>query len=140
MKRMQPNAILPKRATPQSAGLDLYANADIWIQAKTRRLVPTGIRVIFPPNTFGKIEGRSHLAYFYQIDVMAGVVDGDYRGEIRVVLVNHNPDTGFMIRRGERIAQLLIHNIEYFEPVDIPDNVVIEPTTRGICGFGSTGI
>ena len=138
-KKMYPNAIIPKRATPGSAGMDLYASADVLIQSKSRRCVPTGIKAVFPPNTFGKIEGRSHLAYFYQIDVVGGVIDNDYRGELKVILVNNNPDVGFLIKSGDRVAQLIVHNIDFWPSKEITGNLPL-PTVRNSDGFGSTGI
>ena len=139
IKRLYPSAIIPKRGSAKAAGIDLYASTDVTIQAKTRRLIPTGIRIILPPNTFGKIEARSSLAYFLQLDVVGGVIDEDYQGEMKVIIVNHNPDCSITIKKGDKVAQLVIHNIEYYEPIEISDKVVIKPTARGKAGFGSTG-
>ena len=140
VKRVHPSAIMPKRCTAKAAGIDLYASSDVQVQVRTRRLIPTGIRIILPPNTFGKIEARSSMAYFLQLDVVGGVIDEDYQGEIKVIVVNNNPDCSIPIKKGDRVAQLVIHDIKYYEPIEISDKVVIHPTARGKAGFGSTGI
>lgn len=97
--------------------------------------VPTGIHVEIPPDYVGLIWPRSGLAVRHGIDTLAGVIDSDYRGEVRVVLVNHGTEA-FRIAPGDRIAQLLIQRIERGTFVRGGD---LAPTGRGEGGFGSTG-
>lgn len=98
-------------------------------------LVPTGISVAIPPGYYGRIAPRSGLALKNSIDVGAGVIDGDYRGKVGVILFNFD-DQPFVISAGDRIAQLILE--KYAEaPVEVVDT--LPPTTRGSGGFGSTG-
>lgn len=117
------------------AGLDLYACKDFNIPPRTRLLVPTGIKVKLPIGTYGRVAPRSGLS-LKGIDVAAGVIDRDYTGEIRVLLVN-NSDFNCIGKKGDRIAQLVIERIA---TVDIEQVDSIGQTARGDKGFGSTGI
>lgn len=128
---------LPSRQTPQSAGLDLYSNISVTISKGEHTLVPTGIRVALPFGYEAQVRPRSGLALKYGVTVLntPGTIDADYRGEVGVVLINHGAED-FHIRRGDRIAQLVISKIEMtdFEEVDeLPDS------QRGEGGYGSTG-
>ena len=103
--------------------------------AMKRGAVSTGISVALPAESAGLIWPRSGLAAKHGIDTLAGVIDADYRGEIRVVLINHGP-ADYTIRKGDRIAQMLIQKIEFIDVVEsdsLPDSV------RGVGGFGSSG-
>lgn len=125
----------PRTATTQSAGADLFAGADTVIAAGARQLVPTGLHLAIPAGFAGLIWPRSGLAVREGIDTMAGVIDSDYRGEVQVLLINHG-ERPCTIRRGDRVAQLLIQRVEpaIFEPVEqLPDS------ERGAGGFGSSG-
>lgn len=126
---------LPEYATIGSAGADLRASGAVEIPPGDRAAVPTGLRVQIPPGHVGLVWPRSGLAVRHGIDTLAGVIDSDYRGEVRVVLVNHGPDR-FSIARGERIAQLLVQRVERAVFAGVPD---LEDTERGGGGFGSTG-
>jgi dUTP pyrophosphatase len=129
---------LPRYATPAAAGLDLLAavTADLVLTPGGRALVPTGIAIALPPGFEGQVRPRSGLALKSGVTVLnsPGTIDADYRGEIGVVLVNlgHAP---FTVRRGDRIAQLVIApclHAEWREATTLPS------TQRGGGGFGST--
>ena len=131
---------LPAYATPQSAGLDLRANIDesIVLHPMERRLVPTGLHIALPEGYEAQIRPRSGLALKHGITVLntPGTVDADYRGEIMVLRVNFSTDD-FVIRDGERIAQMIVARYEQaaFEPVE-----VLDETERGTGGYGHTGV
>lgn len=139
VKRLHPNAVVPSRGSPGAAGLDLSAcvEHDHILRMGNRLIIPTGIAIELPtPNMYGRIAPRSGLAAKSGIDVMAGVIDCDYRGEIKVILVNHG-SVDFVINHGDRIAQLIIERIIYPTVVVALD---LDETPRGADGFGSTGI
>ena len=130
---------LPAYATSQSAGMDLRANIDapITLQPLERRLVPTGIYIALPVGYEAQVRPRSGLATKHGITVInsPGTVDADYRGELRVSLVNLSNEA-FTIEDGERIAQMVVarHETVEWEAVD-----VLDETERGAGGWGSTG-
>lgn len=131
---------LPKYATAQSAGADLLAaiDANITIAAGEWALVPTGIAIALPTNFEAQVRPRSGLAAKNGVTVLntPGTIDADYRGEVKVVLINHSKQD-FVVERGMRIAQVI------FAPVvQAQWNVVedLEATARGEGGFGSTGV
>jgi len=130
---------LPEYATAQSAGLDLKANLSepVTLQPLQRAMVPTGLFIALPPGFEAQIRPRSGLAAKHGITVLntPGTVDADYRGEIKVILVNLSQDP-FEIVPGERIAQMVVarHETVEWEAVEILDG-----TERGAGGFGSTG-
>jgi dUTP pyrophosphatase len=130
---------LPEYATALSAGMDLRANLvdDIVLQPLQRALVPTGLYIALPEGVEAQIRPRSGLAYKNGITVLnsPGTIDADYRGEIKVLLVNLSSDP-FTIKNGERIAQMVIaaHAKVQWESVN-----ELATTTRGAGGFGHTG-
>ena len=128
-------AIIPTKATPGSAGWDLYADENLAIRPLSRAMVATGICIALPDHTAGLIWPRSGLAYKHGIDVLAGVIDFDYTGPVNVVLQNHS-DEWFTINPGDRIAQLLIQPIT---EVNLMLVASLDDTQRGAGGFGSTG-
>ncbi len=128
---------LPARATPGSAGFDLRAAEDLTIPSGEWRVVPTGLALAVPDGWEGQVRPRSGLAAKHGVTVLnaPGTIDADYRGEIKVPLVNHGP-TPFVVTRGERIAQIL------FAPVPVVELRVVDRLSeahRGDRGFGSTG-
>ncbi len=126
---------LPAYAHAGDAGADLRSAVAVTIPPRGRLLVPTGIRIALPEGHAGLIWPRSGLAVERGLDCGAGVIDSQYRGEIRVLLFNHS-DEAVAIQPGDRIAQLVIQPVARvrFEPVEaLPD------TGRGESGFGSTG-
>lgn len=125
----------PARASAAAAGLDLRSRMPYVLEPMERVLVPTGFAFELRPGTYGRIAPRSGLANKHGIDVLAGVIDADYRGEIHVLLINLG-DQGFIIKPGDRIAQLIISPIETAS-VMVSDQLGV--TGRGAGGFGSTG-
>ena len=134
-KLLSGDATLPTRATTGSAGLDLYASEETSISSGSRRVVKTDLSLAVPMGTYARIAPRSGLAFKHGIDVCAGVVDSDYRGPLGVVLSNLSDKT-FEIKKGDRIAQLIIEQIAILDPVEVDS---LDSTTRGSGGFGSTG-
>ena len=130
---------LPSYATIQSAGMDLRANLDepIILKPLQRCLVPTGLFIALPADCEAQVRPRSGLAFKHGVTVLnsPGTIDADYRGEIKVILVNLS-DAEFVIEDGERIAQMVIARYEQSEWVEV-DN--LEDTERGAGGFGHTG-
>jgi dUTP pyrophosphatase len=132
--KLVPTAILPSRATPGSSGYDLYSTDSYVVLPGRRVVVSTGISLHFPPGTYGRIAPRSGLAVKHGLDTLAGVIDPDYTGEVKVVLQNLDTQQPFVIRPGYRIAQLILENFT------IADVVEATATDRGAGGFGSTGV
>lgn len=132
------NAIVPSRGTIGAAGYDLSAfiSEEVVIPANTRKLFPTGIKMIIPTNMYGRIAPRSGLAYKHGIDVLAGVIDSDYRGDIGVILLNTG-DTPFVVKPGDRIAQIIFETCHVFELTTVDS---LDESARGASGYGSTGV
>lgn len=126
---------LPSYSQPGDAGADLQSSTEVVIPARGKKLIPTGIRISLPKGHVGLIWPRSGLAFKFALDCGAGVIDSQYRGEIKVLMFNHS-DEDYRIKKGERVAQLLIQKVETatFIKVDALDS-----TRRGQAGFGSTG-
>lgn len=137
VKRLSPNATLPHRATPRSAGYDLFASAPMLIPSRGKALVPTDISISIPQGTYARIAPRSGLAHKHFIDVGAGVIDEDYRGSVGVILFNFG-DQAFEVQQGDRIAQLILERIEADAVVEEVQE--LDDTVRGEGGFGSTGV
>ena len=136
IKKSDELAKTPTRANDSDAGYDLYSTQEGVIPAGGRRIVKTGISIAIPPGYYGRIAPRSGLAIKRGIDVLAGVVDSGYRGEVGVILINHSKKN-FDIHRGMRIAQIIFSRV--------PETVLIEKsslskTKRDQGGFGSTGV
>lgn len=134
---------LPQYATPQSAGLDLRANIqqDIVLNPGQRTLVPTGLHIQLPVGYEAQIRPRSGLAIKHGITCLnsPGTIDADYRGDVGVILINHGTEP-FVIKQGERIAQMVIakHETAEWESVESMDQ--LEDTERGSDGYGHTGV
>lgn len=141
VRALSPRAHLPERATEGAAGFDLRAalDADLVIEPGARAVVPTGLALALPPGTEGQIRPRSGLALRHGVTVLnaPGTIDEDYRGELRVLLVNLG-DAPYRVEPGARIAQLVVARYEVpdFKLVSADD---FEATARGGGGFGSTG-
>lgn len=151
--KLQSNAQTPTQAKEGDAGYDLYAVEGVTLAPLERKIVKTGIAVEIPRGYYGRIAPRSGLAAKNGIDVMAGVIDCSYRGEVGVILINLNPTQfildpqqqafsrlfgpadSFKIKEGDKIAQIIIekcHEVEFYQ-VD-----TLSSTSRGAAGFGST--
>ena len=134
VQKLNNNAALPKRSTAGAVGYDLCASQDCIIPAKGKGLVKTGLSLTFPAGLYARIAPRSGLALKKFIDVGAGVVDADYRGEVGVVLFNHG-DQDFEVKMGDRIAQLILEKISTPEVEEVSG---LDSTVCGSGGFGST--
>ena len=134
-KRLHSEARLPSRGSARAAGLDLCAIERVTLAPGARAAVRTGLAVAIPEGFYGRVAPRSGLAVRHGIDVLAGVIDSDYRGEILCALVNHGTEA-FEIEPGARVAQLVVEAIATPDPAWADD---LEETERGAGGFGSTG-
>lgn len=134
-KKLTANARIPQRGSAGAAGFDIYCNDFIRLAPRVHCLLPTGIAMAIPHGWVGLIWPRSGLAAKNGIDTLAVVVDADYRGEVKVSLINHGHDV-VEFKPGDRIAQIL------FQPVLLQSVEVDElsDTIRGAGGFGSTGM
>ncbi|EKX38634.1 hypothetical protein GUITHDRAFT_96884 [Guillardia theta CCMP2712] len=130
------SAKAPCRATEGAVGYDVYSAAATVVKGRSSAVVGTGVAVAIPRGCYGRIAPRSGLAVKNSIDVGAGVIDPDYRGEVKVLLFNHG-DEDFAIEPGMRIAQLILE-VCATPPVAVVDN--LDETDRGSMGFGSTGM
>jgi dUTP diphosphatase len=136
--RLDRDLPLPAYAHPGDAGADLLTAVDVTLAPGERALVPTGIAVALPDGYVALVHPRSGLAARHGLSIVnaPGTVDAGYRGEIKVMLINHDPREPIELRRGDRIAQLVIQRVErarFTEVVELPDSV------RGAGGYGSTG-
>ncbi len=134
-KPLHPRAVLPTRGTPLSAGLDLFCLDEVRMEPKTRARAHTGLSVAIPEGFYGRLAPRSGLAAEKGIDVLAGVVDADYRGEIICLLYN-TADEVAVLAAGSKVCQLIIEQIITPEAAWAEE---LEGTQRGAAGFGSTG-
>jgi len=138
IQRLDPGLPLPAYAREGDAGLDLYAAQTVTLSPGARAAVGTGIAVAIPPGCAGFVLPRSGLALRQGLSLVntPGLIDAGYRGEIRVILINHDLDASVTVARGDRIAQLVIQRIEAAQLVEVE---TLTPTSRGAGGFGSTG-
>lgn len=134
--KLHPAAKLPARGSADAAGLDLFSIEELRLEAGARAAVRTGLSVAIPRGFYGRIAPRSGLAVRHGLDVLAGVIDSDYRGEIVCALVNHGQET-LTLEAGQRVAQLIIEAIITPRPTWADS---LDETARGEGGFGSTGL
>lgn len=138
IRRLDPDAPIPAPAHPGDAGADLITTVDVVLGAGERITVPTGIAIALPYGFAGFVLPRSGLAARHGVGIVnaPGTIDAGYRGEIMVALVNHDPTTPVRLRRGDRIAQLVVQRVEQvlFHEVD-----TLPGSARGEGGYGSTG-
>ncbi|PKM56440.1 MAG: dUTP diphosphatase [Firmicutes bacterium HGW-Firmicutes-2] len=131
---------LPKYMSAQAAGLDLFAAVieDVVLKKGEIKLVPTGLKIALPDSYEAQIRPRSGLAFKHGISLVntPGTIDADYRGEIKIIMINFGEED-FTIKRGDRIAQMVINRIEQIN-WELTDT--LEETTRGAGGFGHTGL
>ncbi|XP_012865738.1 PREDICTED: deoxyuridine 5'-triphosphate nucleotidohydrolase, mitochondrial isoform X1 [Dipodomys ordii] len=133
--RLSEHATTPTRGSARAAGYDLYSAYDYTIPPMEKALVKTDIQIALPSGCYGRVAPRSGLAAKHFIDVGAGVIDEDYRGNVGVILFNFGKEK-FEVKKGDRIAQLICEQIFYPE---IEEVQVLDDTERGSGGFGSTG-
>ena len=135
--RLDRDLPLPSRAHDGDAGVDLYSSEDVELEPGRRALVPTGIAVAIPHGMVGLVHPRSGLAARVGLSIVnsPGTIDAGYRGEIKVILINHGSEP-CTVTPGLRIAQLVIAPVARAEVVEVAE---LPPTARGEGGFGSTG-
>ncbi len=136
--RLDTRARLPTRAHPGDAGLDLYALKSAALEPGERASIATGVAVEIPPGHAGLVLPRSGLASRHGISVVnaPGLIDSDYRGEVRVLLLNTDREHRFELSAGDRVAQLVVVAVGIAEVVEVP---TLSETVRGAGGFGSSG-
>jgi dUTP pyrophosphatase len=136
--RLDPDLPLPEYGHPGDAGLDLRSRIDITLAPGARALVPTGLAIALPAGYAAFVCARSGLALRHGVGLVnaPGVVDAGYRGEIGVILVNHDPSAAVEIARGDRIAQLVVQEVAQVRLHEVSE---LPGSHRGEGGFGSTG-
>tara|TARA_R100000541_G_scaffold18894_2_gene28784 strand:- start:2250 stop:2675 length:426 start_codon:yes stop_codon:yes gene_type:complete len=135
-KMLSDTTLIPERSSSGAAGYDIYADQSGFIVGGGRLAVSTGWAMEMPTGYYAEIRPRSGLAVKHGIDTLAGVIDSDYRGEVKVVLINHG-DSTFIIKAGDRVAQLV------FRRHETPNIMLVDElrdSVRGSGGFGSTGV
>jgi len=139
VRRLDPDLPLPSYARAGDAGADLVSREDAVLPAAGgRALVGTGIAIAIPDGHAGFVQPRSGLALRHGVTVAnaPGLIDAGYRDELKVILVNTDPDTSYEVRRGDRIAQLVVQPVEAAEFAVVDE---LPPSDRGVGGFGHTG-
>lgn len=139
IKRLDDSVELPTYAYEGDAGLDLRANEDVVLRPFERRLIGTGLAVAIPDGYAGFVQPRSGLALKRGLSMAntPGLVDAQYRGELKVCAINLDSNTDIHISRGDRIAQLVIQRVPVVDLVEVKE---LDVTDRGIGGFGSSGV
>lgn len=141
--RLDPDLPLPARAHDGDAGVDLYSAEDVDLGPGQRALVRTGVAVAIPHGMVGLVHPRSGLAARVGLSIVnsPGTIDAGYRGEIKISLINLDPAEPIVIRRGDRIAQLVVQRVELVDLVEVAsfDEAGLAGTTRGDGGHGSSG-
>ena len=141
IQKIDPSAKMPSYAYRGDAGMDLFSFEDVEIPSQDKAVVSTGLKVAIPEGYAGFIWDKSGLAAKNSITTLAGLIDSNYRGELKVVLANLGKDT-HVIKKGDKIAQLIVKPVEEvnIEEVDNIDTIDEAPTERGAGGFGSSGL
>jgi dUTP pyrophosphatase len=136
--RLDPELPLPRYAKGGDAGADIVSRIDITLAPGERALVPTGIAIALPDGYVALVHPRSGLAIKHGVTMVnaPGTVDAGYRGELQIILINHDRNESVSFKRGDRIAQLVIQKVERAEFVEVHD---LPGSGRGTGGFGSTG-
>jgi len=139
VQRLDPDLPLPVQQHPDDAGYDLHAREDVTLSpGGGRAVVPTGLAVAIPSGHAGFVLPRSGLALKHGVTCLnaPGLIDPLYRGELKVLLVNTDPEQEYTVRRGDRIAQLVIQAVQMVEWIEVDE---LDSTARDQYGFGSTG-
>lgn len=139
IKRLDKDVELPQYAYPGDAGLDLRSNADLVLKPFERKLIPTGLAIAIPEGYAGFVQPRSGLALKRGLSFpnTPGLIDSHYRGELKVVAINLDPQNPILINKGDRIAQLVIQEVPVVNLVEVKE---LDETDRGSGGFGSSGV
>lgn len=137
--RLDPSVPMPTYAKPGDAGADLATRVDITLQPGERALVPTGISIALPNGYAAFVHPRSGLAIKHGVSMVntPGTVDAAYRGELQVILINHDRTEPISFKKGDRVAQLVIQKVEHAHFVEVES---LPGTNRGTGGFGSSGV
>lgn len=137
--RLDPELPLPRYAKPGDAGADILSRIDITLAPGERALVPTGIAIALPDGYVALVHPRSGLAIKHGVSMVnsPGTVDAAYRGELQIILINHDPKEAVTFKRGDRIAQLVIQKVEHAKFIEVSQ---LPGSDRGSGGFGSTGV
>jgi dUTP pyrophosphatase len=137
--RLDAELPLPRYAKPGDAGADIVSRIDITLAPGERALVPTGIAIALPDGFVALVHPRSGLAIKHGVTMVnsPGTVDAGYRGELQIILINHDPRESISFKRGDRIAQLVIQQVERAEFIEVSE---LPGSGRGKGGFGSTGV
>ena len=135
VKKLSEDAKVPTKGSELAAGYDISSSEEFTLAPKSRHAFTTGLAFAIPVGHYGRVAPRSGLAVKNGIDVGAGVIDADYRGEVKVLLFNLGEEE-YTVKKGDRIAQLIIERISTPEVVQVED---LDSTERGEGGFGSTG-
>lgn len=133
--KLEEGAQTPRRGSDKAAGLDLYVSDSYYIPGNGKALLKTGIAVKIPSGHYGRIAPRSGFSWRNHTDVGAGVIDEDYRGELKVLVFNHS-HSELEIKKGERVAQLVLEKCSLANALCVSD---LDHTSRGSGSFGSTG-
>jgi len=136
--RLDPDVPLPSYAHPGDAGADLTTTVDVRLDPGERALVPTGIQIALPEGYVALVHPRSGLAARFGVSIVnaPGTVDAGYRGEVKVMLINLDPREPVVLRRGDRVAQLVVQRVEHARFVEVDR---LPGSVRGEGGYGSTG-
>ena len=136
--RLDPEVPLPRYAKGGDAGADIVSRMDITLAPGERALVPTGIAIALPDGYVALVHPRSGLAIKHGVTMVnsPGTVDAGYRGELQIILINHDKSEAVSFKRGDRIAQLVIQKVERAEFIEVAD---LPGSERSTGGFGSTG-
>ena len=138
IKRLDPSVPLPQDAKGGDAGADIVSAVDITLAPGERALVPTGISIALPDGYVALVHPRSGLAIKHGVTMVnaPGTVDAGYRGELKLILINHDQKESVSFKRGDRVAQLVIQQVERAEFIEVQE---LPGSGRGTDGFGSTG-
>jgi len=138
-KRIHPEAGVPEYAHDGDAGCDLRSMCDLELRPGERAIVPTGIAMSIPEGYAGFVQPRSGLAAKHGISIVntPGLIDSHYRGEIKAILINTDPEASFEIKRGDKVCQLVFQKVDQARFIEVDE---LDETVRGSGGFGSTGV
>lgn len=139
IKRLDPTVELPRYAYAGDAGLDLRSSEDVTLAPFERRLIATGLAIAIPEGYAGFVQPRSGLALKQGLSMAntPGLIDSHYRGELKICAINLDPTTPIDVRKGDRIAQLVIQKVPVVSLVEVDE---LDETDRGAGGFGSSGV
>jgi len=138
VKKLTADTVVPQYAHDGDAGVDLYSSGNFSVKPGERVLVPTGLKMAIPHGYEGQVRPKSGLALKHGITVLntPGTVDAPYRGEVGVIVINHDPRAVYEVKKGEKIAQMVFNKVEYASFTEVEE---LEATSRGEGGYGSTG-